>query len=119
MNILDLVGKETRLTFGKATAQEYDTPCPFWPAQGRFWRRQCNQSGDAVHFVRAYKGMSFVAALSLLCQNYHYVDFIDTNDTNQCLRAGAPGPIRIIRIINIIYIINIIHINKRVPISGR
>jgi hypothetical protein len=116
MNILDLVGKETRLTFGKATAQEYDTPCPFWPAQGRFWRRQCNQSGDAVHFVRAYRGMSLVEALSLLCENQQYVDVIDTN---QRLQAGAPSPIRIIRIINIIYIIYIIHINKRVPISGR
>jgi hypothetical protein len=45
--------------------------------------------------------MSFMEAPSLLRQNYHYVDFIDTNDTNQRSRAGAPGPIRIIIIIRI------------------
>jgi hypothetical protein len=49
MNMLDLAGKETRLTFRTVTAQEYHgscTPCKagddyfrFWPAQGRFWMR--------------------------------------------------------------------------------
>jgi hypothetical protein len=91
MNILDLSGKETRLTFRKATA----------------------------HIVRDYKGMSYMEARSLLPENHQHVDFIDTNDTNQCSRAGAPGPIRIIRIINIIHIIIIIRINKRVPILRR
>jgi hypothetical protein len=74
MNMLDLSGKETRLTFRTATA----------------------------HIVGDCRGMSLVEPLSLLHQNYHYVDFIDTNDTNQRSRAGVTGPIHIIRIINII-----------------
>jgi predicted HTH transcriptional regulator len=48
MNLLDLAGKETRLTFGKATALEYDAPGPFWPAQGRFWRRQLSGTAAGV-----------------------------------------------------------------------
>jgi hypothetical protein len=29
MNMLDLSGKETRLTYGKETAKEYHAPCLF------------------------------------------------------------------------------------------
>jgi DNA primase len=103
MDILQLIQRETGYICHKATAREYFSPCPFcktgddrfrlWPAQGRFWCRQCNKSGDLIQFVREYRGLSFMEALSFLRQNHQYVDVIDANRTTGMLerqrRAGG------------------------------
>lgn len=50
---------------------EFHSACPLcggndrfmlWPAQGRYWCRQCNASGDAIQFCRDFLHMSFPEA---------------------------------------------------------
>lgn len=76
MNVLDLA-KEFGL-MPKRTAStnggEYHSSCPncggtnrfcIWPEEksgGRYWCRQCSQSGDAIEFCKAFLGMSFIDA---------------------------------------------------------
>lgn len=60
---------------------EYAGPCPFcggkdrfrvWPLlgkyQGRYWCRQCDRKGNALQFLKEYKDMTFVEALTYLNQ---------------------------------------------------
>jgi hypothetical protein len=46
MSMLDLLGKETRLTFGKTTAQEYHAPCPV--------RKAASGAGSAIRVVMRF-----------------------------------------------------------------
>ena len=64
----------------KATADEYCGPCPacggedrfrIWPTQGkdglgRYWCRGCERSGDAIQYLREFRGMGFKEAADLL-----------------------------------------------------
>ena len=52
----------------RKTAKEYAGPCPFCGGEDRFivqidkeryWCRQCKKSGDAIQFLRDYKGMTY------------------------------------------------------------
>lgn len=78
MNILDVITRETNLSFAKQTASEYAGPCPFcgegdnrfrvWPIgeKPRYWCRICNAKGDSIQFVRDYKHLEYREACEYL-----------------------------------------------------
>lgn len=50
---------------------EWAGPCPhcggrdrfrMWSEKGRYWCRQCNRKGDAIQYLRDFRGLSFTAA---------------------------------------------------------
>ncbi|MBU2613766.1 hypothetical protein KJ925_04940 [Patescibacteria group bacterium] len=54
---------------------EYAGPCPacggedrfhLWPETGRWWCRQCEKSGDAIQYLRDFRGMTFQSAKDYL-----------------------------------------------------
>lgn len=82
MNILEIVyavtGTNPRLVT-QANGGEYSSPCPFcggtkrfrtWPqkkeGQGRWWCRECGETGDSIDLLRRCKGMSFREAKKIL-----------------------------------------------------
>ena len=60
---------------------EYASPCPgcggkdrfrSWPSQGnggRWWCRQCDESGDLIQYLRNFRGMSFRDSCEFLDEN--------------------------------------------------
>jgi DNA primase len=53
---------------------EFSGACPFcgghdrfrvWPSSNRYWCRGCNQSGDAIQYLREFRKMAFVDAAKL------------------------------------------------------
>jgi DNA primase len=83
MNIHELIERESHLTFARR-GKEHHGPCPFcrceskqfviFTSAGRYWCRQCDKKGDAIQFVRDYKGLSFRQAkeyLGLGGNGYH------------------------------------------------
>lgn len=89
MNILEVVnavtGTNPRLVT-QANGGEYSSPCPFcggnkrfrtWPqkkdGQGRWWCRECGETGDSIDLLRRCKGMSFGEAKKMLglSDDYH------------------------------------------------
>jgi len=74
MNLCDLLisnGVELK----RKIANEYAGPCPFCGGTdrfivktdvGRYWCRQCDKSGDAIQFLRDYKGLSYPDACQAL-----------------------------------------------------
>jgi DNA primase len=80
MNLLDLITntlKKVATTHGG----EYAGPCPgcggrdrfrVWPEEGntgRYWCRQCGKQGDAIQYLRDFKGLSFQEACLETKQN--------------------------------------------------
>jgi DNA primase len=77
LDLLQLNGLEVKQV-ASTWGGEYASACPWcggtdrfrsWPNQGaagRYWCRQCNKSGDAIQFLRDYKGLSFRDACDYL-----------------------------------------------------
>lgn len=78
LDILSLFGFDMKKV-AATNGGEYAGPCPFcggkdryrvWPLmgnhQGRYWCRQCNRTGDSIQFLKEYKNMTFVEALTYL-----------------------------------------------------
>jgi len=80
MNILDLL-VEDRIKVVKVASTsggEYASACPdcggedrfrCWPSQGdtgRYWCRGCGKSGDAIQYLRDFRGLGFVDACQYL-----------------------------------------------------
>lgn len=78
MNILELVERETHLSFARR-GREHHGPCPFCRCEGkqfivfttgegagRYWCRQCGAKGDAIEFLKVYKHLSFRQAKEYL-----------------------------------------------------
>ena len=72
---------------------EYKSPCPdcggidrfiVWPETGRYWCRGCGKSGDALQYLRDYRGMSFKASCNLL------------NLSDKLKRPAGPRPMQAI-----------------------
>jgi len=81
VDLLSLIRADVRLKKVATTGGgEWAGPCPFcggaekrsadrfrvWPAEGRFWCRRCQRSGDAIDYVRVGLGLGFGAALDRL-----------------------------------------------------
>lgn len=71
---MDIVGSSLKRV-GNTHGGEFAGPCPgcggtdrfrVWPEEGRFWCRQCNRKGDAIQFLRDFRGMDFHAACAAL-----------------------------------------------------
>ena len=54
---------------------EFCGPCPFcgghdrfraWPESGRYWCRSCEKTGDAIQYLRDFRGLSYQDACSFL-----------------------------------------------------
>lgn len=72
-NILDVL-KDLGLTpkrMASTNGGEYASPCPacggrdrfrIWPEKDRYWCRSCGQSGDAIQYLRDFRGLSFAEA---------------------------------------------------------
>ncbi len=54
---------------------EYAGPCPWcggndrfrvWPGAGRYWCRGCDKAGDAIQYLRDFRGLSFLEACKYL-----------------------------------------------------
>jgi hypothetical protein len=102
MNILDLIERETHLSFARR-GKEYHGPCPFCRCTGkqfviymtgkpRYWCRQCDVRGDAIQFMRDYKGLSFRQAkerLGIESDDYHRVT--DNRDDHQPANLRPPS----------------------------
>lgn len=69
LDLLDLTGSDTNLRRVASTSGgEYAGPCPWcggqdrfrvWPVEGRYWCRQCERSGDAIQYLREFRGLTF------------------------------------------------------------
>jgi DNA primase len=80
MNLLDLIGRYTRLRKVATThAGEWCGPCPWCAGEDRFrvwpeadkpgyWCRQCGVKGDAIQFLRDYERLSYREACERLGQ---------------------------------------------------
>jgi DNA primase len=80
MNLLDLIANPLRKV-ATTNGGEFSGPCPWcggqdrfrvWPEEGpagRYWCRQCGKMGDAIQFLRDFKGLSFQEACQELKQN--------------------------------------------------
>lgn len=79
MTLFDLVQQHTHVTRVSARqGGEWRGACPLcgggpksdrfivWPAQERYWCRQCHQQGDAIQFLRDVRGLSFREAAALV-----------------------------------------------------
>ena len=81
IDLLSLIAADVRLKRVAATyGGEWAGACPFcggaekrnadrfrvWPAEGRYWCRRCQRSGDAIEYVRARDRLGFEAALERL-----------------------------------------------------
>ncbi|HOV88365.1 MAG TPA: primase-helicase zinc-binding domain-containing protein, partial [Syntrophobacteraceae bacterium] len=77
IELLNQDGTPTRRVSG-TNGGEYAGPCPscggddrfrVWPGQGeggRFWCRGCNKHGDAVQYLRDFRGLSYLEACHFL-----------------------------------------------------
>jgi len=76
-DILSLIEADGHTPKKTATTQggEYSSPCPscggkdrfhIWPEKGRYWCRGCGKSGDAIQYLRDFRGMNYVEACSFL-----------------------------------------------------
>ncbi len=75
-NLLDIISQDVSLT--RAGAAEWCGPCPWcggkdrfrvWPNSGtvgRYWCRQCNRKGDAIQYLRDFRGKSYRQAAALV-----------------------------------------------------
>jgi DNA primase len=82
VDIVAVIGSDTHLTrVANTNGGEHAGPCPFcggtdrfrvWPnstrhhGKGRFWCRRCDESGDAIDYVRERDGLSYAGACGLL-----------------------------------------------------
>ncbi len=81
IDLLALIGRDVPLRRTAATGGgEYAGACPFcgghdkrdadrfhvWPAEGRYWCRRCERTGDAIQYLREREGLTFVQALDRL-----------------------------------------------------
>ena len=80
MNVLDLAQQKVKLKKVSSTGGgEWQGPCPecggtdrfhVWPAkngaQGGYWCRGCEKSGDAIQFLRDFEGKNFKEACEYL-----------------------------------------------------
>ena len=71
MSLVDLIGGLKRVA--TTNGGEWAGPCPFcrgrdrfrvWPEEdgGRYWCRGCQKSGDAIQYLRDFRGLSFKEA---------------------------------------------------------
>ncbi len=80
MNLLDLaseIGLDPRKT-SVSRGGEYHSPCPacggndrfiIWPAEDRYWCRQCARKGDAIQFCREFHKLPFHQACTKAGKN--------------------------------------------------
>lgn len=80
MNLLDLITNPLRKV-ATTNGGEFAGPCPWcgghdrlrvWPEEaptGRYWCRQCGKKGDAIQYLRDFKGLSFREACLEIKQN--------------------------------------------------
>ncbi|MBI9078068.1 MAG: P4 alpha zinc-binding domain protein, partial [Desulfatibacillum sp.] len=70
MTLSDLL-QQDGIALKKVAHGEYSTSCPacggtdrfrVWPEKGRWWCRGCEKSGDAIEYLRAFKGLSYFEA---------------------------------------------------------
>ena len=63
------------ISLQKVASGELAGPCPscggddrfrVWPEQGRYWCRGCDKSGDAIQYLRDFKGMGYMDACHAL-----------------------------------------------------
>lgn len=90
-DLLDLATRDTTLRRTASTGGgEWCGPCPrggghdrfhVWPEKGRYWCRQCNKKGDAIQYLRDFRGLSFIEAKRALG--------IDPSPPSQQARAKA------------------------------
>ncbi len=77
MDILELIQGETKTDFAKRGSKEYHGRCPFCRCESnsfvvfvtgeeRYWCRNCDAKGDAIQFLRDYKGVDFLEAKQIL-----------------------------------------------------
>ena len=77
MNILDLIGADgfTLKKQASTNGGEYAGPCPWcggedrfrvWPKANRYWCRGCDKTGDAIQYLRDFRGLSYQEACSLV-----------------------------------------------------
>lgn len=91
--LLDLIQNEVSLR-GRGT--ELYGPCPgcggtdrfrVWPETGRYWCRQCNRSGDAIQFLRDFRGFSFQDAAQMVGKALPACQSTDTDRKQQAREA--------------------------------
>jgi len=76
VNIVDLIQQDVSLKRVSSTGGgEYAGACPWcggkdrfrvWPEGGNYWCRQCNRKGDAIQYLRDYRGKSYQEAATLI-----------------------------------------------------
>src|SRR5690625_5482953 len=78
----------------RASGNIYKTFCPFpdhnertpsftvYPDESRYTCFGCGQHGDAIDFIREYKGMDFVSSVQFLGHRLN-IEVQDTGDSNQ------------------------------------
>lgn len=78
-NLLNMVSRDVQLKRVSFTGGgECCGPCPncggrdrfrVWPERGRYWCRQCRRKGDAIQYLRDFRGLSFIEAKQALGLN--------------------------------------------------
>ena len=106
MSLLDLLmknGHELKLK----TGSEYAGPCPFCGGTdrfivhankgdgGRYWCRQCKESGDSIQYLRDGKGFSYFEACEALCITPRSRNAQNVQVTTQSIHTWEPSQVEV------------------------